>query len=405
MDGGENFKEVPWGGDTHDIWIDPTNADRFVITDDGGLSITTVHGRGFHRATLPIGQMYHVDVDNQIPYYFYSNMQDDGNMRGPSLPVDSRETGWDHAMGGCESGFTVPDLADPNVVWATCYGNKVTRWDARTKHARSVSPWMHTLDSPPNDIKYRCHWTAPLAVDPFDHNTVYYGCQVIFKTTNAARVGRSSARTFPPRTRLESCLREESSAITSDNSTEKLFSRSHLPKFRRDSSGQEPTMVRSGIQMMARTGSTSPRIFQGYLRGARSRASRLRISIPRPHTSALISISWIIAIRSSTRPRISGKTWKQISGNLPKHALSYVRTIAEDPNCEGLLFAGTGSGLYYSLDDGGHWTALETGLPHAPVTWAVVQKEFHDLVISTYGRGLYIFDDITPLGTTGKESL
>src|SRR5215469_9521136 len=110
LDGGLNFREVPWGGDTHDIWIDPANPDRFVITDDGGMNITTVHGRGFHRVTLPIGQMYHVDVDNQIPYYFYSNMQDDGNMRGPSLPVDERETGWDRHMGGCESGFTVPDL-------------------------------------------------------------------------------------------------------------------------------------------------------------------------------------------------------------------------------------------------------------------------------------------------------
>jgi hypothetical protein len=98
-----------------------------------------------------------------------------------------------------------------------------------------------------------------------------------------------------------------------------------------------------------------------------------------------------------------GKTWKQISGNLPKNSLSYVRTIAEDPNCAGLLFAGTGSGLYYSLDDGGRWTALETGLPHAPVTWAVVQKNFHDLVISTYGRGLYIFDDITPLEQLAKN--
>jgi hypothetical protein len=108
-------------------------------------------------------------------------------MRGPSLPVDSRETGWDHAMGGCESGFTVPDLTDPDVVWASCYGDTVTRWDARNKHARSVSPWMHTLDSPPNELKYRCHWTPPLAIDPFDHNTVYYGCQVMFKTTNAGQ--------------------------------------------------------------------------------------------------------------------------------------------------------------------------------------------------------------------------
>ena len=76
---------MPWGGDNHDIWIDPTNADRFVITDDAGLNITTVHGRGFHRVQLPIGQMYHVAVDNQVPYYVYGNMQDNSTMRGPSI--------------------------------------------------------------------------------------------------------------------------------------------------------------------------------------------------------------------------------------------------------------------------------------------------------------------------------
>ena len=98
-----------------------------------------------------------------------------------------------------------------------------------------------------------------------------------------------------------------------------------------------------------------------------------------------------------------GKTWKRISGNLPKHELSYVRTVTDDPNCAGLLFAGTGNGLYYSLDDGAHWTALQTGLPAAPVTWAVVQPRFHDLVVSTYGRGLYILDDITPLEQMAKH--
>ncbi len=98
-----------------------------------------------------------------------------------------------------------------------------------------------------------------------------------------------------------------------------------------------------------------------------------------------------------------GKSWRTATGNLPKHPLSYVRTVTEDPNCQGLLFAGTGNGLYYSLDDGAHWTALDSGLPHAPVTWAVVQKEFHDLVVSTYGRGLYILDDITSLEQLAKS--
>jgi hypothetical protein len=92
-----------------------------------------------------------------------------------------------------------------------------------------------------------------------------------------------------------------------------------------------------------------------------------------------------------------GKSWTLISGGIPKGPLSYVRTVAEDPNKKGLLFAGTGNALYYSLDDGEHWTNLQTGLPHATVSWIVVQKRFHDLVVSTYGRGLYILDDISSL--------
>ena len=92
-----------------------------------------------------------------------------------------------------------------------------------------------------------------------------------------------------------------------------------------------------------------------------------------------------------------GKTWTSISSNLPKGPLAYVRNVSEDPNCRGLLFAGTGNALYYSLDDGGNWTQFKKGLPPSPVTWTVVQKRFHDLVVSTYGRGFYILDDITPL--------
>src|SRR5439155_17914850 len=80
-----------------------------------------------------------------------------------------------------------------------------------------------------------------------------------------------------------------------------------------------------------------------------------------------------------------------------KHPLSYVKAVAENPNKRGMLFAGTGRAFYYSLDDGGHWTELSAGLPHAPVSWVVVQKTFHDVVVSTYGRGIYVLDDITPL--------
>jgi photosystem II stability/assembly factor-like uncharacterized protein len=398
LDSGENFHEVRWGGDTHDIWVDPRNPDRFVITDDAGMLITTVHGRGFHRVTLPIGQMYHVAVDDQIPYYFYSNMQDDGNMRGPSVPFDSQETGWDRHMGGCESGFTVPDTADPNIVWATCYGDTVTRWDARYKEPHSVSPWKHTLDSPPNGLKYRCHWTPPLAIDPFDHNTVYYGCQVIFKTTNA---GQTWAVVSPDLSEQNPARIVPSGGIVGDN----------LGQFYGDVVfAIAPSKIQKGLIW---AGTNDGQIWYtadsaahwtnvaGHLTGMPAHGEITSIA-PSSFDPGTAYVSVDLHLEGNLEPYIYkttnfGKSWKRISGNLPKHPLSYVRSVTDDPNCDGLLFAGTGNGLYYSLDDGGHWTAMQSGLPAAPVSWIVVQPRFHDLVLSTYGRGLFILDDITPL--------
>ncbi len=153
------------------------------------MIITTVHGRGFHRVQLPIGQMYHVDVDNQVPYYFYSNMQDDGNMRGPSVPFGfSAKRGWDHAMGGCESGFTVPDLSrSEHRVGHLLRQQSDALGRAHTRRRAPSVRGCTRSTRRPTTMKYRCHWTSPLAIDPFDHNTVYYGCQVIFKTTNAGQ--------------------------------------------------------------------------------------------------------------------------------------------------------------------------------------------------------------------------
>jgi photosystem II stability/assembly factor-like uncharacterized protein len=398
LDGGENFHEVRWGGDTHDIWIDSSNADRFVVTDDAGLIITSVHGRGFHRVTLPIGQMYHVAVDNQIPYYFYSNMQDDGNMRGPSVSYDSRETGWDRHMGGCESGFTIPDTVDPNIVWATCYGNKVTRWDARYKEAHTVSPWKMTLDSPPDKLKYRCHWTSPIAVDPFDHNSVYYGCQVIFRTTDA---GATWSEVSPDLSTNNRARIAASGGLVGDNLGQ--FYGSVVFAI-------APSKIKQGL-IWAGTNDGQIWITQD---GAAhwSNVSQRLPGLPPDGTITSIAPSSFDAgsayvavdlhLVDNRDPFIYkttdfGKSWKQISGNLPKHELSYVRTVTDDPNAAGLLFAGTGNGLYYTLDEGSHWTQIKTGLPPSPVTWAVVQPTFHDLVVSTYGRGLYILDDITPL--------
>ena len=407
-DGGHTFKNVPWGGDNHDIWIDPKNADRIAVSDDGGINLTSTHGKQFRRVHLPIGQMYHVAVDNQVPYYVYGNMQDDGTMRGPSASMGyeeggSAQPGWDHHMGGCESGFTLPDPADTNIVWSTCYGNEITRWDARTRVARSVSPWLHTLDSPPNDAKYRCHWTPPLAIDPFDHNTVYYGCQVIFKTSNA---GQSWSVISPDLSTQDPSRNVSSGGLVADN----------LGQFYGEVVfAIAPSTVQKGLIW---AGTNDGKVWNTRDGGGHWNDLTKNVpGIPSWGTITSIQPSFFDAgtayvsvdahLMDNRDPYIYkttdfGATWTQISTNLPKHTLSYVRVVAEDPNQKGLLFAGTGNALYYTSDDGAHWTQLKDGLPPSPVSWIVVQKNFHDLVVSTYGRGFYILDDITPLEQSAK---
>ncbi|HEX4007792.1 MAG TPA: hypothetical protein VHX60_16580 [Acidobacteriaceae bacterium] len=399
-DGGRTFQAKYWGGDNHDIWIDPKDANRFAIAFDGGLGITTVGGRGFHNVTLPIGQMYHVAVDDQIPYEVYGNMQDNSTMRGPSVPLREAgaDAGWDHGMGGCESGFTLPDPSDPNIVWASCYADEVTRWDARTREARSVSPWMHTLDSAPNQAKYRCHWTPPLAIDPFDNNTVYYGCQVIFKTSNA---GQSWSVISPDLSTQDPSRIVSSGGLIPDN----------LGQFYGEVVfAIAPSTVEKGLLW---AGTNDGKIWNTRDAGQHWNDVTANVTgLPAWGTVTSIEPSFFDAgtayvsidlhLVDNRDPYIYkttdyGKTWTNISSDLPKGPLAYVRDVSEDPNCKGLLFAGTGNALYYSLNDGGSWTHFNKGLPPSPVTWTVVQKRFHDLVVSTYGRGFYILDDITPL--------
>jgi len=408
IDGGVTFNEVPWGGDNHDIWFDPKDADRFALTNDGGMLITTDHGRGFHRVQLPIGQMYHVAVDNQVPYDVYSNMQDDGNMRGPSTSAGfafggGEQPDWDHGMGGCESGWTIPDPSDPNTVWATCYGDEVTVWNAKTKMARSVSPWAHTLDSPPTDTKYRCHWTPPLAIDPFDPKTVYYGCQVIFKTSNG---GQSWSVISPDLSTHDASRIVSSGGIVGDN----------LGQFYGELVfAIAPSSIQKGLIW---AGTNDGQIWYTRNRGGNwTNVSNNVSGLPAWGTVTSIAPSQFEAgtayvsvdfhLMDDRDPYIYkttnfGQSWTKISGGIPKGEMSYVKVIAEDPNCKGLLFAGTGNALYYSLNDGADWKEFNAGLPHSEVSWAVVQKQFHDLVVSTYGRGIYILDDITPLEQEAK---
>lgn len=434
-DGGQTFNAGGGCGDCHDIWWDPRNPDHYVVTGDVTMGITADHGRTFNSVALPIGQMYHVATDNRAPYWIYSNRQDDGTMRGPStspvlvpnvpsmglLPEPPGRRGfggfgrlpgtvvpgsvpWDEYLGGCESGFTIPDPADPDIVWATCYGNKLSRFDARRNTARSVAPWMITLDSPPTDSKYRCHWTAPIAIDPFDHNTVYYGCQVIFRTTNA---GQSWSIISPDLSTQDPTRIVSSGGIVGDNlgqfAGEVVFAIAPSPI----QQGLIWAGTNDGKIWHTRDAGKTWNDLTKNVAGMPAWGTITQIA-PSSFDPATAYMAVDYHIMDNRDPFIyrttdSGKSWKKISGGLPHgHPLSYVLSVAENPNRRGMLFAGTGNAFYYSMDDGETWRPFRDGLPPAPVTWITVQKPHHDVVVSTYGRGLFILPDITRLEQADK---
>ena len=488
-DGAKTFVERPWGGDNHDIWWDPVNADHFGLTNDAGARVTSTHGAQSGTVTLPNGQMYHVSTDKQVPYWVLTNRQDNGTIRGPSnvveappggggrgrggfgppvpdsaaagglggrggrsgsgasgvadstaarAPVDSttidfgpippqggvggrggRGGGaggsgnaayasvgtWQHGIGGCESGFTLADPTDADIIWASCYGNKVTRFDNKAGLARSVAPFGITLDSPPDDIKYRCHWTPPLAIDPFDHNTVYYGCQVIFKTSNG---GQTWKVTSPDLSTRDKSMIVNSGGVVGDNLGQfygaLVFSIA-------------PSQIRKGLIW---AGTNDGKVWNTRDGGTTWNDVTKNVGMKPLGTIRQITPSWHDAgtayftadyhMVDDRSPHIYkttdfGKTWKEVTGDLPNgHPLDYVMSVGENPNRKGMLFAGTAHAFYYSMNDGANWTHFKTGLPPAPVSWIETPKEWHDVVVSTYGRGVFILRDIAPLEEKDKAA-
>jgi photosystem II stability/assembly factor-like uncharacterized protein len=427
LDGGKTFKSERWGGDSHDIWMDPTDPDHFAITDDGGARLTTDHGKTITGVAIANAQMYHVAVDTQIPYWVYGNRQDNGTFRGPSDGPESGGRGgfrrggrrggdgaapgyraptheWEHGLGGCESGFTLPDLNDPNIVWASCYGNKVSRYNSELKLARDVSPWVISLDSPPTDAKYRCHWTPPLAIDPFDSKTVYYGCQVVFKTSNG---GQSWDVISPDLSTRDPSRIVFSGGVNGDN----LGQFYGEVVFAIAPSDVQQGLIWAGTNdgqlWVTKNGGGDWTNVTKNIHGVAEWGSVRKIQ-PSHFDAATAYVAIDRHLMDDSKPYIFkttdfGQTWTKVTGDLPaEHPLDYVMAVTENPNRKGMLFAGTGHGFYYSMDDGAHWTHFKAGLPAAPVSWIVVSKRFHDVVASTYGRGIWVLRDITVLEQSDK---
>ena len=414
IDGGQTIHVVPGGqapgGDHHDLWIDPTNGNRMIVAHDQGLSISTNRGRTWFRQRLTNAQIYHVTVDNEIPYNVLGNKQDEPSYRGPS---NSRVQGFGgdggiprgmwHSVGGGESGWATPDPVNSKLVWSTASGSGmvggiVVRFEEDRRQFRNVEVWPQQSNGPAEGVKYRFVWDAPLHISPHDHNTIYVGSQHVHRT----RDGGQSWQVISPDLTLNDRSRMGSSGgLTPDNIGVEyagvVYAIAESPK--------EKGLIWAGtndglVQLTRDEGKTWTNVTKNIpnlpVWGS------VRSIVPSRYDAATAYLTVDFHQMNNRDPFVYktsdyGATWKSITSGIPKSNLSYAKVIQEDPVRRGLLYLGTENGIYLSLDDGAQWMPLQNDLPHAPVSGIVVQEHFSDLVISTYGRGFWIMDDITPL--------
>ncbi|MCG6954645.1 MAG: sialidase [Gemmatimonadetes bacterium] len=409
LDGGHTLETLPRsqapGGDHHDIWIDPTNADRMIVGHDQGLSITINRGRTWFRQRLSNAQIYHVTVDNMIPYNVFGNKQDEPTYRGPSNGRTGRGIvrGMWHSVGGGESGWATPDPTDPNIIWSTASGSGmvggiVVRYDESRRQFRTVEVWPDQSNGPAKGVRYRFVWDSPFEISPHDHNTVYVGSQFVHRTTN----GGQSWEVISPDLTLDDTTRMGlSGGLTGDNIGVEY-------------AGVVYAIAESPVQKGLIWVGTNDGLIQ-LTRDDGQTWTNLTANVPDlPPWGSVRSIApskWDAGTAYMAvdfhqmdnrdpfvyRTRDYGKTWQKIVTGVPRSMLSYAKVITEDPVRRGLLYLGTENAIYLSFDSGDHWQPLQNDLPHAPVSGIVVQEHFNDLVISTYGRGFYILDDLAPI--------
>ena len=420
LDGGVTSSAAPflqgpvW--DHHDMWIDPQDGDRQIVAGDGGIAISRNRGKTWYRQQLPIAQMYHVTVDNAVPYNVMGNRQDGPSTRGPSnsrtggLFLGGIPRGMWHTVGGGESGFATPDPTDHNIVWSSASGaggggGIVSRWDARTRQYREVEVWPEsTIGQPADSLRYRFQWTFPLLISPHDNNTVYVTSQHVHRTTDG---GQSWQEISPDLTTNNRERMGISGGLTPDNIGVEYC----CVIYAFDESPLEPGVfwagTNDGLMHVSRDGgATWTNVTEnipdlppdGVVRGidaSRFAPGKAYMAVEHHQVGGFEPRAY--------RTDDYGASWTRITDGIDDGVLGYTRSIHEDPVRPGLLYLGTEASLYVSFDDGDRWQSLHGNLPHSPMYGLVVQEHFNDLVIGTYGRGFWILDDVTPLQQLDAE--
>jgi hypothetical protein len=392
-DGGNTFtgfKGAPGGDDPQQLWIDPTDGQRMLLGMDQGATVTLDGGRTWSQwYNQSTEQVYHISVDNSFPYYVYASQQDAGAIRtrsrgnyGAITPVD-----W-NPVGGWEWGTDIIDPLNNNILYAS--GSGIQKIFYPTEQIVNVSP-----ASDP-DLHLRTTSSNPLVFAPWDKHELLAGFQYLMATSDGGThwrklspdLGYPKGVTPPPDTAAPAPGRPRGGiidCIAASSVTRGLIwvgTNNGLIKMTRD---HGLTWTDVSIPNLPDSNRTDVQTIE---------ASHFN---PAEAYAALDAHNAGDYQPQLYRTRDYGKTWTKVVAGLPTGQIggSFTRLIREDTKKAGLLFAGTESGMYVSFDDADHWQSLQLNLPTTSFRDAVIKD--NDLVVGTYGRGIWILDDISPL--------
>jgi photosystem II stability/assembly factor-like uncharacterized protein len=384
-------------GDSHDVWIDPSNTQTVFLGDDGGMWYSYNGGSKWWKGNnLPVSQFYHVSVDDNDPYRVYGGLQDNSSFVGESqYPGGITNAQWENMYNG--DGFWMfQDPADPDHIYAEYQGGEIARINRRTHQARNIKP------RPNYKEKLRFNWNTPIALSPNEKGTIYIGAQFLFRSRDH---GQTWERISPDLTTNdpEKQKQEQSGGVTVDNSSAEM----HTTIYSISESPKNKSLIWVGTD-------------DGNLQLTRDGGKTWTNVVDK--VPGLPKNSWVSWVQASNfdagtayaafdrhtfgdmtpyvfRTTDYGKTWTPlVTPQEPKGVRGYAHVIKEDLVKRDLLFLGTELGLFVSIDGGKNWAQFKGNhFPAVAVRDLAIQPRENDLVLGTHGRGIWIVDDITPL--------
>jgi photosystem II stability/assembly factor-like uncharacterized protein len=401
-DAGKTFRNSPIPhGDNHDVWINPKNSDYMIQGNDGGATISLDGGRTWSTEdNQPTAEIYQVALDNQYPYRVYGAQQDNTTVIAPSLPLGNGQA---YRIGpGCETGPIIPDLSNSDVVWGSCKG-QFSRLNLTTNDEQQYWVGSESLyGNGGGTLKYRFQRVSPMEVSPHDPKTIFYGSQYLHRS----RDGGVSWDTISPDLTAHPDGTQGASGepITRDSTGEEMYSTLYSIRESPLQKGLIWTGSNDGLIFVTRDDGKN---WTNVTPKGLEPGGRVQNIEPSPRRAGTAYAAIYRYLLGDFAPYIYrtddyGKTWMRLTdGKNGIAADEPTRVVREDPDREGLLYAGTEFGMYISFDNGAKWQNFQLNLPVTPVTDIKIAHK--DLVLATQGRSFWILDDLTPLEQSSEK--